>query len=604
MTDKSLDELLEEDDDDFDVMGRSIHGRLPSMNTVGSDAFDELFDDDDEESDVIGGYAEDRAASSNSSKPQNVSFRQGLPPPSYDSIEKLESPTLKEKAILIENLKEDKTEPISNTFESISSNSINVKEPISETIPSTPTNVKNTKEEKISNIFESCPVPSIDVKDSERKNISSPFDPLAVLLNADEKDRNKEKKKEDEIETEQISNPFEPRPTPLLSEVEAEEENSIDDEENSKDEEEDDKKQEEEDNKQKNIQDAEHATTRKTTTPINKRKKWKCPRCTMRNALSLTKCAVCNLSRPDHHDTSNFASKKKTLSAVEILFENVKRDQRNLYNNKVEEPLDLLHIESAGQDGLAEDILRFEDTNLKNDCMTSIVLDTKWIVTGTKNGDAILYDHYHVERARFEAPKHAKGEAITALAISPKSETLLCGHKNGSLVLWNLTSRKMLHRLASPRSGSSAIQDIVFLSSMRALVLNVSCVATFVQYRTKLLGSGYNVQTSIFSMPNEKDTASIAALDYSTVLALTIHGSRNMTTLIVPSSTTQIPSSESQCLGSVALHQPDPKWPVLRIIVKFSPNGIFLFSQKTYTLFIKSSTNSNFISTLLLQVRT
>ena len=42
MTDMSLDELLEEDDDDFD------RGRIPSLNTVGSDVFDELFDDDEE----------------------------------------------------------------------------------------------------------------------------------------------------------------------------------------------------------------------------------------------------------------------------------------------------------------------------------------------------------------------------------------------------------------------------------------------------------------------------------------------------------------------------------------------------------------------------
>ena len=124
------------------------------------------------------------------------------------------------------------------------------------------------------------------------------------------------------------------------------------------------------------------------------------------------------------------------------------------------------------------------------------------------------YDHYNNERTRLVAPKHAKNESITALAVSPRSEMLLCGHKNGCVVLWNLTSFKMLHRLL-PRKGdtqaSCAVQDIVFLNSMRALVLRVSCVATFVQYRTKLLGSGFNVQQSKLLM-GEKDTASIAAL--------------------------------------------------------------------------------------------
>ena len=177
------------------------------------------------------------------------------------------------------------------------------------------------------------------------------------------------------------------------------------------------------------------------------------------------------------------------------------------------------------------------------------------------------YDHYNNERTRLVAPKHAKNESITALAVSSRSEMLLCGHKNGCLVLWNLTSFKMLHRLL-PRKGdtqaSCAVQDIVFLNSMRALVLRVSCVATFVQYRTKLLGSGFNVQQSKLLM-GEKDTASIAALDHSSLdssLALTIHGSRNMTTLIFQGSMTRIPSSEEQCSGYVALHSPDPKFPV------------------------------------------
>ena len=98
--------------------------------------------------------------------------------------------------------------------------------------------------------------------------------------------------------------------------------------------------------------------------------------------------------------------------------------------------------------------------------------------------------------------------------------------------------------------------DIVFLNSMRTLVLRVSCVATFVQYRTKLLGSGFNVQQSKLLM-GEKDTASIAALDHSSVdssLALTIHGSRNMTTLIFQDSMTRIRPQRINVQVYVALH--------------------------------------------------
>ena len=141
-----------------------------------------------------------------------------------------------------------------------------------------------------------------------------------------------------------------------------------------------------------NTDEAETVPSKITETTKNetkKRKKWKCPRCTLRNELSVSICAVCSLPRPKESETTE--SGRKRLSAVEILFENAKEHQKHLREDTVAKPLDLLHVEAAGQSGLAEDIFRFEDTTLKNVSMTSILLDNKWIVMGTKNGDVVLY---------------------------------------------------------------------------------------------------------------------------------------------------------------------------------------------------------------------
>ena len=130
---------------------------------------------------------------------------------------------------------------------------------------------------------------------------------------------------------------------------------------------------------------------------------------------------MCSLPRPKESEATQ--SGRKRLSAVEILFENAKEHQKHLREDTVEKPLDLLHVEAAGQSGLAEDIFRFEDTTLKNVSMTSILLDNKWIVMGTKDGDVVLYVvcvNTHIEEQQLTSiHTHTHSGTITTTTNEP-----------------------------------------------------------------------------------------------------------------------------------------------------------------------------------------
>ena len=382
MTDMSLDELLEEDDDDFD------RGRIPSLNTVGSDVFDELFDDDEEDSE------------SSPRKPRysDNSTVDALPPPSYDDmIKKIDSPILEEKAERmdreenkISDIEDDETKLTSNPFESVVS-SQNIEKDVSaldddrESNPFEAVSSLKDEEEKptsTSNPFETST--SVSSKDEEEKpmSTSNPFETSTSVSS-----------KVEEEKPMPTSNPFQTSTSVPSSKVE--EETQISNEKVTPSTEtptsntfETEKVEE----RESNTVEAETIPSKITETTKNetkKRKKWKCPRCTLRNELSVSICAVCSLPRPKESETTE--SGRKRLSAVEVLFENAKEHEKHLREDTVEKPLDLLHVEAAGQSGLAEDIFRFEDTTLKNVSMTSILLDNKWIVMGTKNGDVVLY---------------------------------------------------------------------------------------------------------------------------------------------------------------------------------------------------------------------
>ena len=331
-------------------------------------------------------------------------YNKALPPPSYDTIKKIDSPILEEKAEPMDreedktsDIEDDETKLTSNPFESTVS-SQNIKKDVSA-----------SDDDRESNPFKA--VSSLKLEEEKSVSTSNPFETAAALSSSKLKRKNQcqhrilsrpvchhhqksKRKNQHQYRTlrdqyisiiksrrgkpTSTSNPFETS-TSVSSKVEeekpmptsnpfqtstsvpsskVEEETQISNEKVTPSTEiptsntfETEKVEEEE----SNTDEAETVPSKITETTKNetkKRKKWKCPRCTLRNELSVSICAVCSLPRPKESETTE--SGRKRLSAVEVLFENAKEHQKHLREDTVEKPLDLLHVEAAGQSGLAE----------------------------------------------------------------------------------------------------------------------------------------------------------------------------------------------------------------------------------------------------------
>eukprot|EP00939_MAST-03C_sp_MAST-3C-sp1_P004785 g4785.t1 len=331
--------------------------------------------------------------------------------------------------------------------------------------------------------------------------------------------------------------------------------------------------------------------------------KWRCSRCTLVNVANRKTCAVCAQRRSEEMTaTTPFALDWMDATKVEDgrtpevrSLIRARLAELSLRRSAMEKPLGLLSEESSGQSTLARDYLRFDNMKktkqsetLRNEPVSALAVDGKWIVVGTSRGAACVLDHFHQERCVLRRKGGTAAEsAISAMALSPASDMLMCGYENGDVVLWNLMTSKVMHTLKpqGENNASAAVQQIVFVSSTPSLVgfvLYVSCVASIVRYRTKLLRAGFVAQTETFA----GGAPTVAAVDMidppkigkfigaSSLMAVTLHGARMCTLIMLRDASgacvrSKLPSRTEGRLGEVYLLRPEPKWPTLRILLRW-----------------------------------